>query len=88
LNKLNEQSIQNKDNLELPLPFGQHEAFFETMRNLAMKELDVIYSFRSIQSQFKTENEMKDYLTVEMNKIFKSDEEFLKVDELLRVLEQ
>lgn len=31
---------------------------------------------------------MKDYLTKEIAKTFKSDEEFLKVDELLRVLEQ
>ena len=31
---------------------------------------------------------MNDYLTKEMKKMFKSEKEFLKVDELLRVLEQ
>lgn len=31
---------------------------------------------------------MKEYLTKEIKKLFKSDDEFLKVDELLRVLEQ
>jgi len=31
---------------------------------------------------------MKDYLTKEMQKMFTSEKEFLKVDELLRVLEQ
>lgn len=47
-NKRNEQNIQSKDNIELPLPFGRHEAFFETMRNLAIKELEVIEKFNVI----------------------------------------
>jgi len=46
-NKRNEQNI-HKENIALPLPFGRNEAFFETMRNLAIKELEVIEKFNVI----------------------------------------